>query len=205
MSHKTSFKKTVGNVLLSGLIFSVSGCAMHNIQSQSAEPHIVLQTQGSFTVGGTTVKHSGTFSEQNFLSPDGQTAYGDHAYVFYQIPVNTHKYPLVFQHGGAQTKRTWESTPDGRDGFQNIFLKKTIVFISLTNPVWVKPVYQPKMIRVKIPGRAILCMPTRHFFCCPVLAMNRAYLKIRSFLTILKVLKHSSVPGIPTQENLIMS
>ncbi|MDQ2123928.1 hypothetical protein LY633_21870 [Escherichia coli] len=65
-----------------------------------------------FAVGGTTVKHSGTFSEQNFLSPDGQTAYGDHAYVFYQIPVNTHKYPLVFQHGGAQTKRTWESTPD---------------------------------------------------------------------------------------------
>lgn len=126
MNHNTPFKKTVGNILLSGLIFAVSGCATHSIQSQSTEPHIVLQTQGSFAVGGTTVKHSGTFSEQNFLSPHGQTAYGDHAYVFYQIPVNAHKYPLVFQHGGAQTKRTWESTPDGRDGFQNIFLKKKL-------------------------------------------------------------------------------
>ncbi|HBA8918584.1 TPA: alpha/beta fold hydrolase [Escherichia coli] len=125
MNHNTPFKKTAGNILLSGLIFAVYGCATHSIQNQSTEPHIVLQTQGSFAVGGTTVKHSGTFSEQNFLSPDGQTAYGDHAYVFYQIPVNTHKYPLVFQHGGAQTKRTWESTPDGRDGFQNIFLKKS--------------------------------------------------------------------------------
>ncbi|HFU3483860.1 hypothetical protein [Escherichia coli] len=125
MNHNTPFKKTAGNILLSGLIFAVYGCATHSIQNQSTEPHIVLQTQGSFAVGGTTVKHSGTFSEQNFLSPDGQTAYGDHAYVFYQIPVNTHKYPLVFQHGEAQTKRTWESTPDGRDGFQNIFLKKS--------------------------------------------------------------------------------
>ncbi|TGB73626.1 hypothetical protein FEK49_11500 [Escherichia sp. E4385] len=48
MNHNTPFKKTVGNILLSGLIFAVSGCATHSIQSQSTEPHIVLQTQGSF-------------------------------------------------------------------------------------------------------------------------------------------------------------
>ena len=88
------------------------------------EKPIGLETQGSFAVGGTTVTHPGTFSEEKFLSEDGQKAYGDHAYVFYQIPAHTRKYPLVFQHGGAQTKRTWESTPDGRDGFQNIFLRK---------------------------------------------------------------------------------
>jgi pimeloyl-ACP methyl ester carboxylesterase len=84
----------------------------------------MIQEQGSFAVGGSTVKHSGTFSIKNFLSPEGQTAYGDHAYVFYQIPVKAKKYPLVFQHGGAQSKRTWETTPDGREGFQNIFLRK---------------------------------------------------------------------------------
>lgn len=32
--------------------------------------------------------------------------------------------PLIFEHGGAQTKRTWESTVDGREGFQTIFLRK---------------------------------------------------------------------------------
>nr|WP_228068108.1 alpha/beta fold hydrolase [Neisseria sp. 19428wB4_WF04] len=31
---------------------------------------------------------------------------------------------MVFQHGGAQSKRTWESTADGREGFQNLFLRK---------------------------------------------------------------------------------
>ena len=34
---------------------------------------IVIQAQGSFTVGGSTVKHAGTFSTKNFLSPDGQS------------------------------------------------------------------------------------------------------------------------------------
>ena len=85
---------------------------------------IKIQDQGSFAVGGSTVRHEGTFSTKNFLSPEGQKAYGDHAYVFYQIPVKAKKYPLIFQHGGAQSKRTWETTPDGRDGFQNIFLRK---------------------------------------------------------------------------------
>lgn len=85
---------------------------------------ITLETQGSFTIGGTSVTHSGEFSMEHFLSPEGQKAYGDHAYVFYQKPVNAKKYPIIFQHGGAQSKRTWETTPDGRDGFQNIFLSK---------------------------------------------------------------------------------
>lgn len=112
--------------------------ALAAVLSACAAPHgadnIVLQTQGSFTVGGATVTHPGTFSEQNFLAPDGQTAYGDHAYVFYQIPANARPYPLVFQHGGAQTKRTWESTPDGRDGFQNLFLKKHYSVYLLDQP-----------------------------------------------------------------------
>ena len=40
------------------------------------------------------------------LETQGQRAYGDHAYVFYQIPVKAKKLPIVFQHGGAQSKRT---------------------------------------------------------------------------------------------------
>lgn len=69
--------------------------------------------QGSFAVGGTVLTDS-----------LGHTFHGDHAYVFYQKPVNTRKYPLVFAHGVGQFSKTWETTPDGRDGFQNIFLRK---------------------------------------------------------------------------------
>ncbi len=83
-----------------------------------------LETQGSYTVGGTYVTHKGTFNQKDFISPNGQRAYGDFAYVNYQIPKNAKKLPLIFQHGGAQSKRTWESGVDGREGFNTIFLRK---------------------------------------------------------------------------------
>lgn len=100
----------------------------------AAQKPIVLETQGSFAIGGTAVKHDGTYSDQHFLEPQGQKAYGDHAYVFYQIPVQAKKYPIVFQHGGGQSKRTWETTPDGREGFQNIFLRKGYSVYLLDQP-----------------------------------------------------------------------
>ena len=70
----------------------------------AAKP-IMIEAQGSYAIGGSTVQHDGIFSTKNFLSPPGQKAYGDHAYVFYQIPVKAKKLPLVFQHDGAQSKR----------------------------------------------------------------------------------------------------
>ena len=56
--------------------------------------------------------------------PAGQTYHGDHAYAFYQIPENAHELPIVMWHGAGQFSRTWETTPDGREGFQNIFLRR---------------------------------------------------------------------------------
>ena len=74
---------------------------------------LVIQEQGSFAVGGSIKR-----------GPDGQTLHGDHAYVFYQVPVNARKLPLVLWHGFGQFSKTWETTPDGREGFQNIFLRR---------------------------------------------------------------------------------
>jgi hypothetical protein len=39
-------------------------------------------------------------------------------HVVYQVPVNARRLPLVFWHGHGQSARTWESTPDGREGIQ---------------------------------------------------------------------------------------
>ncbi len=57
-------------------------------------------------------------------TPDGQTLHGDHAYVQYQIPAKARRIPLVFLHGAGQFSRCWGSTPDGREGFQSIFLRR---------------------------------------------------------------------------------
>ncbi|MBI5592630.1 MAG: alpha/beta fold hydrolase [Deltaproteobacteria bacterium] len=84
---------------------------------------LVIQEQGSFAVGGTVVTNPGTFDPVK-MSPEGQTFHGDHAYVFYQIPVNGRKLPLVLWHGFGQFSKTWETTPDGREGYQNLFLRR---------------------------------------------------------------------------------
>jgi hypothetical protein len=86
-------------------------------------PHLVIKEQGSFAVGGKVITNPGAFNPYN-PTPEGQTLHGDHAYVFYQIPVKARKLPLIFWHGAGQFSRTWETTPDGREGFQNIFLRR---------------------------------------------------------------------------------
>ncbi|NYJ28213.1 alpha/beta fold hydrolase [Allomuricauda sp. ARW1Y1] len=84
---------------------------------------MVIQDQGSFAIGGTVKSNPGTFDAIK-RTPEGQTFHGDHAYIFYQIPVDARQYPLVMWHGIGQFSKTWETTPDGREGYQNIFLRR---------------------------------------------------------------------------------
>ncbi len=99
--------------------------------SDSSTEPLVIAKQGSFAAGGTVVTAPGTFDpiKHGAFSPAaqetaGQTLRGDHAYVFYQIPVGARPLPLVMWHGYGQSAKTWETTPDGREGFQNIFLRR---------------------------------------------------------------------------------
>jgi pimeloyl-ACP methyl ester carboxylesterase len=109
------------------LAVASSSCASGSKNKDS----LIIQDQGSFAVGGTVVTHPGKFDpvKQGSYNPagndqTGQTLHGDHAYVFYQVPENARKLPLVFTHGHLQSQKTWGTTPDGREGFQNIFLRR---------------------------------------------------------------------------------
>src|SRR5882757_1036829 len=84
---------------------------------------LVIARQGSFLIGGAVVTNPGTF-DPIALTADGQTIHGDHAYVQYQVPVASRRYPLVLWHGGGQFSKTWEGTPDDREGYQSIFLRR---------------------------------------------------------------------------------
>ncbi|MDZ4281316.1 MAG: alpha/beta fold hydrolase [Hydrogenophaga sp.] len=84
---------------------------------------LVIQEQGSFAVGGKVVSTPGTYNN-NSPSAAGQTFHGDHLYAFYQVPANSRPLPIVMLHGAFQSGRSWESTPDGREGFQSIFLRR---------------------------------------------------------------------------------
>ncbi len=97
-----------------------------------------IKDQGSFSIGGTVIKNSGTFDNYKFEgwvpSGRGQTYHGDHAVVFYQIPEKARKLSLVFLHGYGQASRSWGTTPDGRDGFNNIFLRRNFGIYLVDQP-----------------------------------------------------------------------
>ncbi|AXR07613.1 alpha/beta hydrolase [Salinimonas sediminis] len=108
-------------LLLVLMTLFVSACTSTST-GQNASP-LMIAEQGSFAVGGAVIRNEGEF-DPVALTAAGQTLHGDHASVFYQIPVNQRQYPLVMWHGFGQFSKTWESTPDGREGYQNIFLRK---------------------------------------------------------------------------------
>jgi hypothetical protein len=101
------------------IVFAFSATAQKIVKQKP----IQIREQGSFAVGGSVITNPGTFDAIK-RTPQGQTFHGDHAYVFYQIPVKAKKLPLLFWHGIGQFSKTWETTPDGREGFQNIFLRR---------------------------------------------------------------------------------
>lgn len=109
----------------------LTACA--SLKEGSGNGPMVIQEQGSFAVGGTVITSPGTFDPYK-PTPAGQTFRGDHAYVFYQVPVKARKFPLVMWHGIGQLSKTWETTPDGREGFQNIFLRRRFGVYLLDQP-----------------------------------------------------------------------
>ncbi|MEG0992830.1 MAG: alpha/beta fold hydrolase [Bacteroidales bacterium] len=110
--------------LVFGLLIAIAMGACATREKNDNEP-LILKEQGSFMIGGTVIQDSGVFNTNTPISPQGQTLHGDHAYVFYQIPnAPRHKYPLVFLHGAGESAKSWETTPDGRPGFNELFLRK---------------------------------------------------------------------------------
>lgn len=100
-------------------VVSVSATA-----GEVAKPEpLVIEAQGSFAVGGTVAATPGTYNNDQPTAV-GQTLHGDHLYAFYQVPVQPKSLPIVMQHGASQSGRSWETTPDGREGFQTLFLRR---------------------------------------------------------------------------------
>ena len=126
VSGKMQLKLMNALVLIIALVCLLS-CAA------TQDGRLIISRQGSFSVGGTVIANPGTFDPYH-PTPAGQTFHGDHAYVFYQIPVNARKFPLVMWHGIGQFSKTWETTPDGREGYQNIFCRRRFPVYVIDQP-----------------------------------------------------------------------
>ena len=86
-----------------------------------AEP-LAIENQGSFFIGGHDIK-SDTLSTLPAYAPSGTITVGQ-MYVHYQIPVAAKHVPVTFIHGCCLTGKTWETTPDGRMGWDEYFVRQ---------------------------------------------------------------------------------
>ena len=98
-------------------------CASSGHSAPRMSEPVVIREQGSFAVGGTVTTMPGTFVN-NAPTTAGQSFHGDHLYAFYQIPEQPRPLPIVMLHGAYVSGRSWETTYDGREGFQTIFLRR---------------------------------------------------------------------------------
>ena len=82
-----------------------------------------LQDEGSFFVNGrqTQSTHPGTSA---FSAPQPGTITVNQMYVHYRIPKTVGGPPVVMVHGSGHTGVTFETTPDGREGWATYFARK---------------------------------------------------------------------------------
>src|SRR5438105_2061633 len=93
-------------------VIAVTGSAQDKRRDEGKKP-LVLASQGSLFVGGESKTVNGGDITVNQM------------YVQYQIPVKGDQHiPVVMVHGCCLSSKTWETTPDGRMGWSEYFVRK---------------------------------------------------------------------------------
>ncbi|HBQ4106048.1 TPA: alpha/beta fold hydrolase [Klebsiella pneumoniae] len=110
---KKKFDASILPLMAAALLLpSVSNAADISRYDKAARPPIVLTDMGSLMFAGKTD-----------TDEEGNTFHYDHGYAQYFIPQSSHSLPVVMWHGGGQSGKSWETTPDGRDGFWQMFTR----------------------------------------------------------------------------------
>lgn len=115
-------------------LFLALGLALAPARAATLGGPLQLTDEGIFFVGGRSVT-------SNFpgVSPAGPVKPGtvvvDQMYVHYRIPATlTSKVPIVLVHGGGLTGASWETTPDGREGWATYFARKGFAVYVVDTP-----------------------------------------------------------------------
>ena len=106
-------------VALIGMTVDASAQPLKNVKT--ADTPLVLKAQGRFFVGGETVEQ--TQVELGELGPGGHITVNQ-MYVRYMVPQTGSGVPVVMVHGATLTGKSWETTPDGRMGWDEYFVRK---------------------------------------------------------------------------------
>jgi pimeloyl-ACP methyl ester carboxylesterase len=112
--------------LVCALTIAASAAAQRVADLQAPKSPLVIKEMGSFMVGGRTVTQSAGQLSSFFGPPlenPGQLV-TDQMYVQYMVPQHTVGSPVVMLHGATLSGKTYETTPDGRMGWYEYFVRK---------------------------------------------------------------------------------
>ena len=101
-------------------------CATAPALAQTASPitgPLIIEKQGSFFVGGREQTSTSLGPAKFSVAPGTITV--DQIYTRYQIPPAAASRPnIILIHGCCLTGKTWETTPDGRMGWDEYFVRR---------------------------------------------------------------------------------
>jgi pimeloyl-ACP methyl ester carboxylesterase len=109
-------------VAVAGWLGAPGSLSAQDIKSlQTPAKPLVLKAQGSFFIGGE--KSEQTQVELGGLGPGGHIAVNQ-MYVRYMVPQGGDRnVPVIMIHGATLTGKSWETTPDGRMGWDEYFVR----------------------------------------------------------------------------------
>jgi pimeloyl-ACP methyl ester carboxylesterase len=109
-------------VLALGVLFASSAASAGSLGGP-----LNLQDEGMFFVNGASKDTSTLAVAPGAPAKPGKIVVGQ-MYVHYRIPEPSHeqhaRYPIVFVHGAGLTGMSYETTPDGREGWATYFTRK---------------------------------------------------------------------------------
>jgi pimeloyl-ACP methyl ester carboxylesterase len=110
-------KKTL--LLAATIVLPLSAHAADTILTDGP---LTIARQGSFFVGGRELKSDALSTVPAFGATGTITV--DQMYVRYEIPTQPKDHAVVLIHGCCLTGKSWETTPDGRMGWDEYFLRR---------------------------------------------------------------------------------
>ncbi len=120
MRHANGLPKVLQRFIIAALLLT-TGTGM----AASIGGKLELEDYGSFFVNGRSYKtnHPGSSLVTGRAPPGSITI--NQMYVQYRIPAGRKNVPVVMVHGSGHTGMTYETTPDGREGWATYFLRKS--------------------------------------------------------------------------------
>lgn len=115
---------TAGSFLFAGLCLGDGARAQDIGDVKTPNTPLILKSQGSFFVGGEIVERDGLYGAPigHDIPPSGKIAINQ-MYVRFMVPARGTKTPVIMVHGGTLTGKSYETTPDGRMGFDEYFVR----------------------------------------------------------------------------------